>query len=106
MIPCTCVVQAGQSPDQNQTDMQAMLNSFTPEAFGAEANIAWIPVPEGSGFTAGQPSTSSIVSMTSNEALSASRRETLLRELVNLWTDATGCSVDEVVAVIADPQTH
>ena len=103
MIHCTCFVQAGQSPDQNHEVLRSALNRFTDEAFGQDARIAWVPVAAGSGFTAGGPSTSSVVSMTAHEALSPSRRESLLRQFVALWTEETGCSVDEIVAVIADP---
>ena len=103
MINCTCIVQAGQSPDQQQPDMLTLLNRFANKAFGEDVNINWIPVPAGGGFTAGRPSTSSIISITANEALFPARRETLLRELVAEWTAATGCSTDEVVAVLSDP---
>ena len=103
MINCTCFVQAGQQPDLQKTELHGLLNRFTTTAFDAEAQVAWIPVPKGSGFTAGQPSTSSVVSMTASEPLSPARREALLRQFVALRTDETGCSVDEVVAVISDP---
>lgn len=106
MINCTCVVQAGQAPDQNQDVLTNALNTFTAQAFGAGAQVAWIPVAPGNGFTAGKPSTSSVVSLTATEPLRPERREALLRELVSLWTTETGCSIDEVVAVIADPATH
>jgi hypothetical protein len=106
MINCTCVIQEGQSPDLRRGEMQSVLKSFASRSFGQEAQIAWVPVAEGNGFTAGEPSTSSIVSFTAHEQLSPERRETLLRELVSLWTERTGCTVDEIVAVIADPATH
>jgi len=106
MINCTCVVQEGQLPDLRKGEMQSILNSFASRSFGQEAQIAWIPVAEGNGFTAGKSSTSSVVSFTAHEQLSPERRDTLLRELVALWTERTGCTVDEIVAVIADPATH
>ena len=103
MINCTCFVQEGQAPDENQDQLKAVLGGFSQSSFGEDAQIAWIPVAAGSGFTEGKPSTSSVVSITAAEPLAANRRETLLRELVRLWTNETGCSVDEIVAVIADP---
>lgn len=103
MIRCTCIVQEGQAPDQNKETLQAALSGFTTAALGEASQVSWIPVAAGSGFTEGKPSTSSIVSMTAASSLSADHRESLLRELVALWTDETGCSVDEIVAVIADP---
>ena len=106
MINCICVVQQGQSPDNRSAELKGLLNHFSSASFGDVAEVAWIPVAPGNGFTAGKPSTSSVVSFTSGEALQPEHRETLLRELVALWTDATGCSVDEIVAVIADPASH
>ena len=104
MISCTCFVQEGQSPDQRKENVQALLERFTSASFGEQAQIAWIPVAAGNGFTAGAPSTSSVVAMTANEPLAPSRRESLLREFVGLWTVETGCSIDEIVAVISDPE--
>ena len=103
MVNCTCFVQEGQSPDQHRGEIQALLNTFTAASFGEDAQISWIPVASGNGFTAGRPSTSSVVSINSNERLDPERRESLLRKLVALWTENTGCSVDEIVAVISDP---
>lgn len=103
MINCTCIVQAGQTPDQNEAELKAVLSGFTTGSMGEAAQVAWIPVAPGNGFTEGKPSTSSIVSLTANEPLSPNKRESLLRELVDIWTLNTGCSVDEIVAVISDP---
>ena len=103
MINCSCLVQQGQSPDLNKGEIQEAINTFTERAFGSAAQIAWIPVAAGNGFTANKPSTSSVVSITANEKLAPSRREALLREFVDLWTSQTGNSSDEIVAVITDP---
>lgn len=103
MVNCTCVVQEGQAPDLNKGEIQSIISGFVTRSFGEEAKIAWIPVAPGNGFTAGKPSSSSVVSITANESLQPDRREALLRELVSLWTGNTGCSEDEIVAVVADP---
>lgn len=103
MISCTCVVQEGQAPDRSQAEIASLLNNFTARSFGQDAQIAWLSVPAGNGFTAGKPSSSSIVSLSADAPLDRDRRESLLHELVMLWTSETGCSVDEIVAVITDP---
>ena len=103
MVSCTCVVQEGQSPDLHKDEIQGVINSFVTRSFSEEANIAWIPVAPGNGFTAGKPSSSSVVSITANRPLPRDRREALLRELVALWTENTDCSEDEIVAVVSDP---
>ena len=106
MVNCMCMVQAGQAPDRAKGKLLAVLNSFTRSSFGQEAQVAWIPVGPGNGFTAGKPSTSSVVAMTAAVALSTERREALLREFVAQWTRSMGCTVDEIVAVISDPVEH
>ena len=103
MIICSCLVQAGQSPDLHRTEIQGLVREFTDRSFGEDAQITWTAVAQGDGYTAGEPSTSSVISIVANEPLSPPRREALLREFVALWTEATGSSVDEIVAVIADP---
>lgn len=104
MINCSCLVQSGQSPDAHKPEMLDFINDFTSRSFGQEAQITWTAVAEGNGFTARKPSTSSVISIVANEPLSSARREGLLKEFVTLWTEKTGASVDEIVAVIADPE--
>lgn len=104
MINCFCVVQAGQGPDADQAALQQALQGFTREHLGGPAEITWLTVPEGCGFTAGKPSTSSVVSITAGEALDQSRRIALLHALSDLWMERTGCSADELVAVVNDPR--
>ena len=103
MINCMCVVQEGQEPDRRKSEILGLLNSFTNSSFGLQAQVSWVPVAAGSGFTAGNPSTSSVVAMTADSPLDSDRRENLLREFVDQWTKQTGCSIDEIVAVISDP---
>lgn len=103
MIDCLCVIQEGQGPDQQRGVLAAALDAFGAEFLGDALAVNWVPVAAGNGFTAGKPSTSSVVSMTAKAPLSQERREVVLRELVSMWTHETGCSIDEIVAVIADP---
>lgn len=103
VINCMCVIQANQEPDRIRDQLESALSSFTEHSFAEPAGVNWVVVPEGNGFTAGKLSTSSVVSLRANEALDPTRRESLLRSLVDRWTEATGCSVDEIVAVISDP---
>ena len=104
MVRCMCIVQEDQGPAQRQTDMRRLLNDFSERAFGAPADIHWIEVPKTNGYTAGGPSTSSIVSLTAVEPVAQETRTDLLHELCAAWADATGCSLDEVVGIINDPQ--
>ena len=106
MINCLCVIQSGQAAHGLRSELASALDSYEQEHLGDSLQVNWVPVAEGSGFTAGKRSTSSVISLAANEALSQEKREFLLRELVDLWTAKTGCEVDEVVAVVADPAVH
>ncbi len=106
MVTCVCIVQAGQAPDRNKSELIAALEDFSSRSFGERADVSWMPVSEGNGFTAYSSSTSSVVSFTVNAALEQSARVALLTELSTLWIDGTGCSSDELVAVINDPQQN
>lgn len=103
MIQCTCIVQQDQAADRNRHTMHNALQQFVNDAFKSRAQITWIPVTAGDGFTAAKPSTASIVSMTAPTPLSPSRRKSLLRRLAALWRTSSGCGINEIVAVITDP---
>ena len=106
MIPCMCLVQAGQISAETRAALAQKLDGFTRSNFGSAAEIRWIEVAAGSGFTAGQPSTTSVVSMTAPAPLDQSTRAALLQELCGFWAADTDGSLDEVMAVIADPLPH
>jgi hypothetical protein len=106
MIDCTCLVQDGQAPARKQASLQRLLTTFAERAFGQPANVRWIAVRPGSGFTAAELSTSSVVSMTAPEPIAQDERVSLLTELCDVWMRETGCSPDEIVAVISDPQNR
>lgn len=80
-----------------------MLTSFSAAHFGAAAPVQWIEVAPGSGFTAGKPSTTSFVSFVADRPLAQDRRVDLLERLSASWAERADCTLDEVLAVFADP---
>lgn len=103
MIPCTCFVQADQIADQRSEALQSRLTEFSERRLGAPAEINWITVPKGSGFTAAKPSTSAVVSFRAASAVPQDERVMFLNEICDLWMAETGCALDEIVAVVNDP---
>lgn len=106
MVRCMCLVQAGQTPDEKRDVLVEKLKAFSAEAFGEQAEVFWQAITEGDGFTAAEPSTSSIVSVTSPKPLTQEERVPLLRGLCEIWMNETGCSINEVVASIIDPRAR
>jgi hypothetical protein len=88
-----------------ESSLRKRLAGFVEREFDSSLAIDWTVVPTGFGFTAGEPSTASIVALSADKAVDQDRRETLLSELCELWMAETRCSMDEVVGVISNPQT-
>lgn len=103
MTTCNCIVQAGQISPEIQVALRNSLDSFAREKFGSSAEIGWVEIAPGSGYTANKPSTSSIVSMAPTAPVAQSDRIEMLGELCALWSHETGCTLDEIVGVINDP---
>ena len=103
MTDCICMVQAGQISAAQQEALRSATSDFTSRNFGSPADINWVEVPEGNGFTAAKPSTSVIVSVRSDRSLAPSERVPLLHELEGIWREHSGRGPDEVVTVITDP---
>ncbi len=40
MIPCRCLVQAGQTPDTRQSELRSRLNDFAERSFDQPAEIS------------------------------------------------------------------
>ena len=103
MTACICMVQEGQISAEQEVALRRETSAFAQVKFGAPAEINWVTVPKGSGYTEGKLSTSVIVSMTSDRTLSPAQREPLLRELGQIWEREAARGPDEVVTVIRDP---
>ena len=106
MVICNCIVQEGQISAETEAALRTNLDAFAERSFGEQAEFNWVAIPKKSGFTASEPSTSSIVSMRALKPVEQTRREELLNELCAIWTNHTKCTLDEVVGVIADPQPN
>lgn len=104
MIPVMCFVQEGQISANAEATLKREIRAFSERAFQEPADIDWIVVRAGNGFTAARPSTSVIASMQANAPLAHREREAMLKELSEICVRATVRSPKEIVACIRDPQ--
>lgn len=102
MIPVMCIVQEGQISTEAQHALMFEIGALTQRAFDAPADIDWIEVPTGSGFTAGRPSTTIVASLQANRTLHQSERACLLKQFTGICMSQTGRTADEVVTSIRD----
>jgi hypothetical protein len=101
----TCIVQEGQIPEATRTELAAGLERIGREMFGDQPEagaIAWLTIREGFGFTAGRPSTTSLIVRTVPAGLADELRATFLSRVSELWRDATGCTMNEIVVTAMD----
>lgn len=104
MVPVMCVVQEGQISPENEAALKVSIGRFVQRAFKTRAEIDWIVVPKGSGFTAAGLSTTIIASLYANRTMGQGERVSLLKELCDICMKTTGHAAREVVTAIRDPR--
>ena len=100
-----CIIQEGQTPSRVQAELAEGLKRIGRELLGdteAGAEISWITVPEGFGFTAGVPSTSTLVVRSVPVGFPDDEREAFMTRVCDLWTEVAGCTTDEIVVTAFD----
>lgn len=60
MIPVMCIVQQDQISPQGEAALKAEIDATARRVFDSAAQIDWIVVPTGYGFSAGQPSQATV----------------------------------------------
>ena len=105
MARYACIVQQGQEPERQKDILAEGLKKLGQRMFGddpEETEIQWITYGEGYAWTAGEPSTSSIVVRSVPVGLADDKREQFMRSVCDLWVAETGCSVNEIIASAFD----
>ena len=100
-----CIIQQGQAPDERRGALEEGLRRIGREFFGDDPEsieIAWTVMKDGFAWTAGEPSTSSIVIRSVPAGLAPDEREAFMREVCELWASETGCSIQEIVVTAWD----
>lgn len=105
MAQYACIIQEGQSAHRQQEALAKGLRRIGRESFDdapPAAEISWIVMKKGFAWTAGEPSTSSIVVRSVPVGLPLEQREAFMRKVCALWESVTGCSIDEIVVTAWD----
>ena len=103
MNTISCLVQAEGAAAQHQSELeQALRTNHAAQLDGAEVDISWRLVESGLMFTAGAPSSSSVIACSINGPTTLTQRETYMRSICDFWTDITGCTDHEIVVSISE----
>lgn len=100
MTNCLCLLQEGQIPEDVVSVLaDGITQVVRKHQLGSEVNFSWVTIPKGQGWTAGELSTSSVVTLMA-PAIEQSVRVQVLEEVCGLWTDKTGCHINEIIASV------
>ena len=100
-----CLIQEDQAADRSRPALEEGLRRIGQETFGDDpgaTEILWSVQKKGFAWTAGEPSTSSIVVRSVPAGFPADEREAFLHRIVELWESVTGCTTNEVVVTAWD----
>lgn len=104
MIPVMCILQEGQIAADTEAALKSEIGAFVLRAFGGPADIDWVVVAAGNGFTGAMPSNAIVVSLRASRSLAQGERVPLLETLNEICTSITGLSANNVVTAIRDPR--
>ena len=99
------IVHEGVIPEALYPELAAGLGRVYAGLFevpAAEIGVDFTELPRGRFFTAGEPSTSSIIAGTVPAGTPNEGRHRLLAEITALWCEGTGCTPHQVVVTAAD----
>ena len=105
MADYVCIAQQGQTPEKKQAELSAGLKNIAVEQLGQatdEVEVRWLSVNEGFGFTAGLPSTATLVARSVPVGFPQDERVQLMTRICDLWQEVTGCSTNEIVVTVLD----
>ncbi|BFM17003.1 hypothetical protein R50073_31860 [Maricurvus nonylphenolicus] len=100
MTFCICLLQEGQIPEDTVKQLgEGLEDIVVRNGLGEKLDISWVKIPKGEGWTAGQLSTSSIVTLMA-PPIEQDLRVDVLNAICNLWTDKTDCHINEIIATV------
>jgi hypothetical protein len=105
MAQYACIIQEGQTPEGKQAELADGLRRIGRERLGdpAEgAEISWIAIRRGFGFSAGAPSTASLVVRSVPVGFPDAERHAFMTSVCELWRDVTGCTAEEIMVTALD----
>ena len=99
-VLCRCFLQEAQLSEATINALGVGIRQLVSDhGLGDKLHASWIVVPEGCGWSAGEPSRCSVVSLVTPE-IEQPQRVAILTALCDLWMDKTGCAADEVLATV------
>ena len=100
-----CTMQEGQIDAATRERLAEGLRAIASDVLGetpADVPVEFSDIPAGFGFRGGAPSTTSLVRGAIVGGVTQDVREDVMRQIIDMWTDVSGCTVDELVVSAVD----
>ena len=107
MISFNCIVQEGVVSDELRAALAADLARISASVLNIpsdDVEVGYYEVRHGFGFRGGEVSTTSTVRGQLSEPIDQDTRVDLMTQIYEMWCGKTGCSVDEFLVSVRDPQ--
>ncbi len=98
-------MQEGQIGEDTRALLAEGLRRVAQETLGESPDdvpVRFSDIPDGFGFRGGGPSTTSLVQSAIVGGVTQEVREDFMRRIIDMWTEASGCTADELVVTAAD----
>jgi len=96
MMTCYCLIQEGKISQEDMRRLEIGIEKIVEKHLASGVKQSWVVITEGNGWKAGEPSTTSLVLLTTPDIEQAVRID-LLGAIRDLWTEGTRSSVDEIM---------
>lgn len=109
MASYECIVQEGSAASKLQAELRRELTNIentVRDVSGYNDTVDFVVVPRGSGFTAGELSTTSIVNVELPHACHHEVRNKVMTQVCARWYRTTGCSAHELVVFTTEAPVH
>ncbi len=107
MIAFNCIVQEGIVPDDLRIKLASELRHISAPVLSLsedEIEVNYYEIRHGFGFRGGEISTTSTVQGQLSEPIDQTTRVELMTQICDMWCAETGCSTDELIVSVRDPQ--
>jgi len=98
-------MQEGQIDEPTRARLAEGLRAIAADVLGespSDVPVQFSDIPSGFGFRGGAPSTTSLVRGAIVGGVSQDVREDVMQRIIDMWTEVSGCTVDELVVTAAD----
>jgi hypothetical protein len=96
MMFCYCLIQEGRLSPEHVRRLEKGVENIVEKHLASDVRQSWHVIPKGNGWKAGEPSTASLVLITTPDVEQDARVD-LLHAICDLWTEVTGCTVDDIM---------